>query len=73
VSTHTDNEPSGTDLDLDRLRKLLQSHDWYYEYSDDHLYWHQGHREWIEIQALRESLAARGVNTDDLLEQYRPK
>ena len=61
------------DGDLIRLRKMLQSHDWYYDYSDDHRYWRRGQQEWADIQALRRSIEARGVNTDDLVEQYRPK
>jgi hypothetical protein len=73
VSTRTDIEQHVIDGDLIRLRKLLQSHDWYYAFSDDHSYWRKGQQEWTEIRALRESLSARGVNTDDLVEQYRPK
>jgi hypothetical protein len=73
MSTHTALEQHVIDGDLIRLRKLLRSHDWFYEYSDDHRYWRKGHEEWTEIRALRESLATRGVDTDDLLEQYRPK
>ena len=60
------------DSDLIRLRKMLETHDWYYDYSDDHRYWTRGRDEARDIRALRESLNARGVNTDELYAKYCP-
>tara|TARA_R100000734_G_C3306873_1_gene97379 strand:+ start:539 stop:772 length:234 start_codon:yes stop_codon:yes gene_type:complete len=31
------------------LKKQLESHDWFYHYSDDHRYWSSGHRQALEI------------------------
>lgn len=60
------------DADLIRLRKMLETHDWYFDYSDDHTYWRRGQEEARNIRVLRESLSARGVNTDELYAQYCP-
>ena len=36
--------------DLNTLEKLLKTHDWYYEYSDDHRVWQRGRDERDEIR-----------------------
>lgn len=28
---------------------LLQRHDWFYDYSDDHAVWQKGNGEWLKI------------------------
>ena len=61
------------DSDLIRLRKLLRSHDWCYEFSDDHSVWLRGEQMWAEIRSLRDSLNDRGVNADDIVNEYSPK
>lgn len=34
--------------------ELLQRHDWYYQYSDDHRVWQRGQSQWNRIRAIRE-------------------
>jgi hypothetical protein len=29
-------------MDLEKYKKLLKEHDWYYQYSDDHSVWRAG-------------------------------
>jgi len=37
-------------MDTTEFLSLLQSHDWYYSYSDDHRVWTKGTKEWETIQ-----------------------
>lgn len=40
---------------LEKLESLLKSHDWFYEYSDDHRVWTKGHNQYQKIlSAIRE-------------------
>lgn len=39
--------------ELDTYRALLQDHDWYYEYSDDHGSYTNGHEEKTAIRILQ--------------------
>ena len=32
-----------------KLEKLLEAHDWFYEYSDDQRYWNEGLKQKLEI------------------------
>jgi hypothetical protein len=38
---------------LNSLYKLLEQHDWYYEYSDDFSVWRRGQRQKSQINNLR--------------------
>lgn len=37
---------------MDEYIKLLQSHDWFYNYSDDHRVWRAGEEQYKKIMAL---------------------
>lgn len=36
--------------------KLLEKHDWYYQYSDDHRAWEKGNSESKRIQAIAQEI-----------------
>ena len=42
--------------DLTKLEALLRSHDWFYDYSDDHSVWSRGQRENDAINAEQHRL-----------------
>jgi hypothetical protein len=44
--------------------KLLEKHDWYYHYSDDHRAWEKGSKESKRIQAIAQEIPL-------FLEMYR--
>ena len=46
--------------------KKLQSHDWYYQYSDDHGAWQKGRSQAMELQ----SIAAEGGIYGKMYEEY---
>lgn len=52
-----------------RLEKLLKSHDWFYQYSDDHRYWQNGQREWKEIERVGKFVP----DFHELVEKHRPQ
>lgn len=52
----------------EKLIKLLQSHDWYYEYSEDIRCWREG---FAEYQKIRE-LIPLVEDGQELFEQYFP-
>ena len=55
-------------LTLQEFYALLERHDWYYDWSDDHRVWRKGTRE----RNILESLAKEnGPEYQTLLEQYR--
>lgn len=50
-------------------RTLLQSHDWYYDYSDDHSVWTRGRNQHVKLQEL-----ARKVDPEYVVwEEFAPK
>lgn len=49
--------------------RLLQQHDWAYQFSDDHSVWSRGKESARQIQLLRREIDADGV----LYAQYAPK
>lgn len=51
------------------LIKLLESHDWYYHFSDDHSKWQSGVAQWREITKYDGIV----LDFDQLVDQYRPK
>ena len=63
--------------ELDTLKQLLASHDWYYDYSDDHSAWCRGRDHGQTIQAEKQRLARECLATQEeiaaLVDQYRPK
>ena len=70
-----ENKTSTTKL-LDILESQLKSHDWFYEYSDDHRYYNSGLREFTQIWQTIEQLQEIGENEFDqaiaLYKQYKP-
>ena len=62
---------------LINLDRLLASHDWYYDYCDDHSVWTRGTRERDAINAEQRRLIYEGLATADELivfaYKYRPK
>ena len=58
------NKTSTTKL-LDILESQLKSHDWFYEYSDDHRYYNSGLREFTQIWNTIEQLQAISENAFD--------
>lgn len=53
---------------LHEIKERLDSHDWYYHYSDDHSVWVRGVADWREIQEMVDSLGQLGK---DYLEDYK--
>ena len=47
--------------DLNTLEKLLKTHDWYYEYSDDHRVWQRGRDERDEIRRQQDICCGLGL------------
>lgn len=39
-------------MDATEFFKLLESHDWYYQYSDDHRAWEKGSKESKRLQSI---------------------
>ena len=58
------NKISTTKL-LDILESQLKSHDWFYEYSDDHRYYNSGLREFTQIWQTIEQLQGISENAFD--------
>ena len=59
------------------LEKLLKSHDWTYEFSDDHRVWKQGMAERSAINQEQKRLISNGLATveevQELTKKYAPK
>jgi len=51
-------------MSLETLKSMLETHDWYYTYSDDHRYYERGKAERDEILALIEKLSLQGFGAD---------
>lgn len=49
-------------MNSEQFRKLLSTHDWYYNYSDDHSVWRKGQAEWQVIaSAMKDSEELKAV------------
>jgi len=59
------------------LEKLLSSHDWYFDYSDDYSAWKKGMAERDAINQERKRLVSNGLATVEeiveLTNKYAPK
>jgi len=59
------------------LEKLLQAHDWTYEFSDDYTAWHRGKGERSAINQEQKRLIESGLVTveevQELTHKYAPK
>jgi hypothetical protein len=62
---------------LVKLDRMLASHDWYYDYSDDHSVWCRGRDQRAAINAeQRRLIAERLADPTELValaDKYRPK
>ena len=62
---------------LINLDRLLATHDWYYNYSDDYTVWTRGQIERSAIDAEQRRLISEGLATAEelvaLTDRYRPK
>ena len=60
---------------LQTLEKLLQNHDWFYQYSDDYGVYEQGQNAWKTISKVMEALddAGLGDESNALYEKYLPQ
>ena len=60
---------------LKTLEKLLQNHDWFYQYSDDFKVYSSGQEAWntinVVMKALKEAVFSDEV--DILYDKYLPK
>jgi len=60
---------------LQTLEKLLQDHDWFYQYSDDYRVYSSGQKTWSTINTVISALkdAGFGKEADDLYDKYLPE
>ena len=60
---------------LQTLEKLLQNHDWFYQYSDDDSVYEQGKFAWYTITEVIKTLKDTGFGkeADDLYDKYLPE
>ncbi len=58
--------------DLNTLERLLKSHDWYYEYSDDHKVWQRGRDQRDEIRRQQDICCGLGLGeiAQQMVEKY---
>ena len=54
----------------EKFEKMLKSHDWHFERSDDHSKWRQGIEEQKQIFAAKRILGSVG---QELFDEYRKK
>ena len=69
------NDNNNMNKDLQTLEKLLQDHDWFYQYSDDFNVYERGDRESNTINKVISALidAGFGKEADDLYDKYLPE
>jgi hypothetical protein len=60
---------------LKQFSKACQTHDWFYQYSDDHRVWKKGHSQRASINSLHTQLKEHGLGdkATEIFEKYRPK
>jgi hypothetical protein len=58
-----------------KLEKQLESHDWFYEYSDDQRYWGAGVKEQIEINDTMKEMTEAGYGelALSMYKKHKPK
>lgn len=63
------------DAEIGRLRQLMQRHDWYYQYSDDHRIWQAGNKQDGMIRSLANQLRKRGhtAEVEELYKNHDPR
>jgi hypothetical protein len=55
---------------MKELEELLKSHDWYFEYSDDHKVWRRGKN---QLNAIRRKVKDVGSKGLEMYNKYKPK
>jgi hypothetical protein len=60
--------------DLDTLEQLLKTHDWTYQYSDDHRAWSKGNDQATEISRQMSICCGLGLDTvaNELYNKHKP-
>lgn len=60
---------------LKEFSEACRTHDWYYEYSDDHRVWQKGRQERANINELYKVLDDNGLKeqAEEIRQQYAPK
>ena len=60
---------------LKTLEKLLQNHDWFYQYSEDYSVYERGQNAWYIISNIMQALDDAGLSDESnaLYEKYLPK
>lgn len=54
---------------VERYIELLETHDWFYQFSDDHSVWKRGDDEYNTIMGLKAQLDPDG----SIFNQYKPE
>lgn len=56
------------------FEELLKTHDWFYDYSDDHRVWDEGRKQAFAIRVARTNLENEGLKAeaDELFSKYQP-
>lgn len=58
----------------EKYRKLLRSHDWYYDYSDDHRVWKRGVEERDTLNGMRRQIDPEGTIWNEIApDNYKVK
>ena len=65
MSNNETNTTSCSELRL-KLKKQLEQHDWFYEYSDDNRYYKAGQKEFLDIWKTIEEMKEFGENEFDI-------
>jgi hypothetical protein len=55
------------------LQHLLDTHDRYYDFSDDHRAWEKGRTEWSLIQTAMNTMDKRGIEYKDIFNPWNEK
>lgn len=61
-------------MTLETLKSMLETHDWFYTYSDDHRYYKRGQEESEKIRAEIERLSEEGFRAEacELYNEMKP-
>ena len=57
------------------FKEACRSHDWFYNYSDDHRVWQKGSQESARISAMLKELKEHGLEEEanKIYDEHRPK
>jgi hypothetical protein len=57
---------------VEMFTNMVKTHDWYYEYSDDHRVWRQGQNAYDDIHLALKKLTARGLEVQKIYDEVCP-